>query len=310
MTKTASPTNVMRRAEDRLDGDGDEQLDAGRRGRKRGEGERALVPDESPLREAVAGVVQLSGCSLGRLPPGGSATITIVTQATQPGVVLNVVRVYSEEQESNYANNTAAAVARVTDAHVEAEHVAVLASCRTLIAAPTRLRAGSTSVVLATARNRAGRPIANLPVAARGAGVTHRTKTNAQGVARLTLTPPRQGVVLLSPSARVAAAAGTRCTTRLAVLVGEADSGHRLREPNRYGSRSTTVPRGASRSSRRATPFETRTQPCETASPSRFGWSVPWMPARPPPGQSLSFEYALVTSTNVPKKGSTGTALA
>ncbi len=159
-----------------------------------------------------------SGCSLGRLAPGASATIRIVTQATRPGVVLNVVRVYSEEQESNYANDTAAAVARVTETHVEAEHVVLQASCRTLIAAPTRLRSLSNSVVLATARDRAGRPIANLPVAARGAGVTHHTKTNAQGVARLTLTPPRQGVVLVSSSARVAAAAGARCTTRLAVL--------------------------------------------------------------------------------------------
>ena len=164
------------------------------------------------------GSCNLRSCSLGRLAPGGSATITIVTQATEAGVVLNVVRVHSEEQESNYANNTASALARVTEAHVEAAHVAVLASCRTLVAAPTQLRAGSTSVVLATARNHAGRPIANLPVSALGAGVTHRTKTNAQGVARLMLAPPRQGVVLLSPSARVAAAAGTRCTTRLAVL--------------------------------------------------------------------------------------------
>ena len=57
-----------------------------------------------------------------------------------------------------------------------------------------------------------------------------------------------------------------------------------------YGSRSIGVPSGASRSRARATGSDTRTQPCDTAWPSSWGWFVPWMPARPPPGQSLSFE--------------------
>ena len=52
-------------------------------------------------------------CNLGRLAPGASATVTAVTEATQVGVVVDIVRVGSEEIESNYRNNVAAALARV-----------------------------------------------------------------------------------------------------------------------------------------------------------------------------------------------------
>src|SRR5262249_61252141 len=55
-------------------------------------------------------------CDLGRLAPGASATITGVTRATHVGVIVNTVRVGSEEQGSNYLNNTASASARVTGA--------------------------------------------------------------------------------------------------------------------------------------------------------------------------------------------------
>ena len=52
-------------------------------------------------------------CDLGRLAPGASATVIAVTEATQVGVVVDIVRVSSEEQESNYRNNVAAAIAQV-----------------------------------------------------------------------------------------------------------------------------------------------------------------------------------------------------
>ena len=52
-------------------------------------------------------------CNLGRLAPGASATVVAVTEATQVGVVVDIVRVGSEEIESNYRNNVAGALARV-----------------------------------------------------------------------------------------------------------------------------------------------------------------------------------------------------
>ena len=59
------------------------------------------------------GTCSQTSCNLGRLGPGASATITAVTRATQIGEILNVVRVGSEEQESNYLNNTASNLVRV-----------------------------------------------------------------------------------------------------------------------------------------------------------------------------------------------------
>ena len=42
-------------------------------------------------------------------------------------------------------------------------------------------------------------------------------------------------------------------------------------------------------------PFFMRMQPCETRPGRRCGWFVPWMPMKPPPGQSVSTgERALV----------------
>ena len=74
---------------------------------------------ERPYRTTLISVTSSQGtcsrtsCDLGRLAPGASATITAVTRATQIGEILNVVRVGSEEQESNYLNNTASNLVRV-----------------------------------------------------------------------------------------------------------------------------------------------------------------------------------------------------
>ena len=40
--------------------------------------------------------------------------------------------------------------------------------------------------------------------------------------------------------------------------------------------------------SRRIAPFGTRTQPCDGRPGISPGWSVPWMPMTPPPGQPVS----------------------
>ena len=63
--------------------------------------------------QASQGTCRPYTCNLGRLAPGASATVTAVTEATQVGVVVDIVRVGSEEIESNYRNNVAAALARV-----------------------------------------------------------------------------------------------------------------------------------------------------------------------------------------------------
>ena len=94
------------------------------------------------------GTCNARSCSLGRLAPGASATITITTKATGTGRVLNAVRVSSEEQESDYLNNTAAALVRITAPIQKAAANAVKAAaaaraCRTLVAQPHALQAAA-----------------------------------------------------------------------------------------------------------------------------------------------------------------------
>jgi uncharacterized protein DUF11/prealbumin domain-containing protein len=155
-------------------------------------------------------------CDLGRLAPGASATVTAVTQATQIGVVVDIVRVASEEIESNYRNNVAAALVRVIGPF---RPPTALDACRTLVASPRSLQAKRTSIVRLTARDRRGRPRAGVAVTAAGAGIAARGRTGRDGVARLTLTPRAEGIVRFVGTDRVLSARGsTHCTTRLGVL--------------------------------------------------------------------------------------------
>ncbi len=155
-----------------------------------------------------------AGCALGRLPPGDSVTVTAVTRATQVGDAVNCVEVGSEEIESDYLNNTACALARVTG-----NPPPVADRCGSLVASPGLLRAARESVVLATARNLVGRPLAGVLVRARGAGVEASARTNARGVARFVFTAPRLGIIRfkgVGPRTRAVTRLG--CQTRVGVL--------------------------------------------------------------------------------------------
>jgi hypothetical protein len=161
------------------------------------------------------GTCSLTSCDLGRLGPGASATITAVTLATQIGKILNVVRVGSEEPESDYLNNTASNIVRVVGPFKPPPQTV---ACRTLGAAPKVLRALTTSIVLTTARDRFGTPVAGVTVKMRGPGVSGHAKTDSRGIARFTVTPTASGFVFFRGGLRSPAAAGPVCATYLAAL--------------------------------------------------------------------------------------------
>jgi hypothetical protein len=161
-------------------------------------------------------------CNLGRLAARGAATITVVTQAIAVGRVLNVVSVSSEEQETDDLNNTASALVRITDPPSEAKKAAVKAAaailaCGTLTVGPRALQAGATSIVLASARTRFGRPLPGMPVIAEGSGVRLRALTDRRGIAHLAVTPRGIGIVHFR-RARLPLSAGLSCRTLLGVL--------------------------------------------------------------------------------------------
>jgi uncharacterized repeat protein (TIGR01451 family) len=148
-------------------------------------------------------------CDLGRLAPGASATVVAVTEATQVGPIVNIVRVGSEEQESNYRNNVAAAIVQVVEPGNR---------CGTLVAEPRALQSGRSSVVRLTARNPLGRRVAGVRVLARGPGVDRRGVTDRQGVARLAVSPGQLGLVHFIGSPRRLVGGGSPCRTLLGVL--------------------------------------------------------------------------------------------
>ena len=154
-------------------------------------------------------------CDLGRLAPGASATVVAVTEATHVGPVVNIVRVGSEEQESNYRNNVAAAIVQVVGSFTP---LRAGNRCDTLVAEPRALQSGRSSVVRLTARNPLGRPVAGVRVLARGPGVDQRGVTDRHGVARLTLSPGQLGLVHFIGSPRRLVGGGSPCRTLLGVL--------------------------------------------------------------------------------------------
>jgi hypothetical protein len=154
-------------------------------------------------------------CNLGRLAPGASATVVAVSEATEVGTVVDIVRVGSEEQESNYRNNVAAALVRVVGPLTPPR---ILNRCDTLVAEPRALQSGRSSVVRLTARNRLGRPVAGVRVLVRGPGVDRRVVTDREGVARVAVLPPQLGLVHFIGSPRTLAGGGAPCRTLLGVL--------------------------------------------------------------------------------------------
>jgi Domain of unknown function DUF11 len=153
-------------------------------------------------------------CSLGRLAPGASATVVAVTEATRIGTVVDVVRVESEEPESNYRNNVAAALARVIGPFTPPVGQS---RCDTLTIAPGALQSGRSSVVRLTARNRQGQRLAGIRVRVRSAGAQRSVTTDRRGTARLTVLPRRVGLVFFSGSPRTLAGRGLHCRTLLGI---------------------------------------------------------------------------------------------
>ena len=154
-------------------------------------------------------------CDLGRLAPGASARVIAVSEATRVGVVANIVRVSSEEQESNYRNNVAAAIAQVVG---RLTPPFVQNRCDTLTVAPRILQNRRSSVVLLTARDGRGRPLAGVRVRVRGPGVDTIVTTDRRGTVRRTVLPRRTGLFFFTGLPRAQTGGGMHCRTLLGVL--------------------------------------------------------------------------------------------
>ena len=161
------------------------------------------------------GTCDPTGCRLGTLPGRASARITVVTKAVATGVAVNIIQVTTTSPETNLANNTDSALARITGQL----RPPVAAACRYVTVQPGSLPAKRTSVLLARATDPSGHRVRGLALEARGAGQVRHARTDSTGVARFVLTPSRQGNLFINQPGRATATAGTRpCAVALAVL--------------------------------------------------------------------------------------------
>jgi uncharacterized repeat protein (TIGR01451 family) len=142
-------------------------------------------------------------CSIGTLPPGGTARIVARTRALQTGVTLNTVVVKGDQPDAIPENNVASALVRI----VSAFRPPLEQRCGSLSVNRRLAVAGSRVRVRAVVKNVFRRPLVGTLVSAEGAGQQSAARTNLRGVAVLRLAPSRAGLVRITVSARMLTAA-------------------------------------------------------------------------------------------------------
>ncbi len=258
-TRASSPTTVLSRRPAHVDDDGDEPLRGRGGGRERHQARRStLVPHAADLPDTVAGHMQAvhlqpRSCGSGRLGDGHCGDRGNGGRRSSS----NIVRVSSEEVESNYRNNVAAAVARVIGPLTPPVALRV---CRTLTAEPRALQSGRSSVVRVTARNRVGKPLGGISVRVIGTGVNLRAITNAAGDRAVHGRPAKRSASCIfvggRPIDREPAFAVPHAARRPR---GEPDAGHGLGNDVDRRCRATRAAGGGSR--QRSGPVRIRARP-------------------------------------------------
>ncbi len=161
----------------------------------------------------VGGGCSLSGgvllqCSLGTLGPGVERVIGLSARVTQTGTYVNCATATGDGKDTNGANNRACAstlvTAPVTPPTTKPKPPVKskpkpkpLNICRVLKVTPSMVKAnGARQIVLAKV-TRSKTPVAGVQVRFSGTGLVKVVKTNNQGIARLSLTPSKAGIMLV-----------------------------------------------------------------------------------------------------------------
>ncbi len=165
---------------------------------------------QQPLAGSCTLTSALLSCSLGTLGPGVERSIGLSARVTQTGTFVNSATATGNSKDTNGANNTDDATTLVTAPATPPAapaptpkpaqkpkpkpHVAI---CRVLEVTPGMVKAnGNRQLVLAkvtSSRN----PVQGVAVRFSGKGLSKVVMTNAQGVARLTITPRKAGIMFV-----------------------------------------------------------------------------------------------------------------
>lgn len=145
-------------------------------------------------------------CSLGTLGPGVERVIGFTGRVAQTGTFVNTAVATGQGGDRNGSNNTDSATTAV---------IAPLTPpvtpkptpkpkpvkpkpdpCRVLKVAPSMVKATGTQQVVTAKVTRSKTPAREVVVRFAGVGVTRTVRTNAQGVARLTVAPTKAGIIV------------------------------------------------------------------------------------------------------------------
>ena len=153
----------------------------------------------------------LLSCTLDTIGPGVERTIELSARVTQTGTYVNSATGTGDGKDTNGANNTDDAstlvTAPVTPPTATPKPPAapkprpkprpVANICRVLKVTPGMVRAsGKTQIVLARV-TRSRNPVGGVAVRFSGRGIAKVVRTNEQGIARLTITPSKAGIMLV-----------------------------------------------------------------------------------------------------------------
>ena len=154
---------------------------------------------------SITGGVLLQ-CSLGTLGPGVERVIGFTGRVAQTGTFVNTAVATGQGGDRNGSNNTDSAttvvVAPLTPpvtSKPTPKPKPVKAKpnpCRVLKVAPSMVKATGTQQVVIAKVTRSKTPAKGVAVRFTGAGVTRSVRTNAQGVARLTVAPTKAGIIV------------------------------------------------------------------------------------------------------------------
>jgi uncharacterized repeat protein (TIGR01451 family) len=140
---------------------------------------------------------QVIRCRIGTLNSGASATITVLVKTLETGVVTNTATTVGKEAESNTRNNTATTTTFVTGPF----RPPVATGCYAVAVTPHSLTAGKRSTLVLSVRT-LGKPAKNIHVRVTGPGIRKTSgPTNARGVVRISLKPPKPGIISFQPVA-------------------------------------------------------------------------------------------------------------
>ena len=161
----------------------------------------------------VGGGCSLSGgvllqCSLGTLGPGVERVIGLSARVAQTGTYTNCATATGDGKDTNGANNRACASTLVTAPVTPPTTTPKppvkpkpkpkpLNICRVLKVTPSMVKANGAKQIVLAKVTRSKTPVAGVAVRFTGTGLAKVVKTNQRGVARLSLTPSKAGIMLV-----------------------------------------------------------------------------------------------------------------